>query len=446
MRVVVVGGGIAGLTAALDLTEAGCDVVVLEGSDRVGGKLRVDDLGDLSVDVGAESMLARRPEAVDLATRVGAELTHPATTSASVWTRGALRPLPPTVMGVPADLDALEASGIVAERPVPHALEVPEDDLSVAAFLEPRVGREVVDRLVEPLLGGVYAGHADRLSLHAAAPQVLALGADPLTAAAATRAETRTLSTPVFAGVVGGVGSLPRRVVEHGDLDVRLSTTVRAVSVDAGRWTVAAGPVSAIETFEADAVVVATPAPASARLLAEVAPPAAFALAAVEYASMAIVTVLLDGPLDVEGSGFLVPPVDGTVVKGSTISTHKWAWLAERAGGRTVVRASIGRAGDTAVLHQGDEEVMRLALADLGAAYGPLPRVDATHVQRWGGGLPQYDVGHLARVATVDAAIARVDGLEVCGAAYRGVGIPAVVGSAREAAARLLARRHDGGE
>jgi oxygen-dependent protoporphyrinogen oxidase len=440
MRVAVVGAGLSGLAAALDLTEAGCDVVVLEGSDRVGGKLRVEQVGDLTVDVGAESMLARRPEGVDLVRRLGAELTHPATTQASVWTRGALRPLPPTVMGVPADLDALLASGIVTERPTGRSIPVPDDDVSVTDFLEPRVGREVVDRLVEPLLGGVYAGHASRLSLRAAAPQVLALGPDPLAGAAATRAGTRTLDTPVFGGVVGGLGTLPRLVVERGDLDVRLGSTVRAVTAEAGRWSVAVGPVSAIETLVVDAVVVATPAPASARLLAEAAPPAAFALAAVEYASMAVVTAVLDGDVEVPGSGFLVPPVDGTVVKGSTLSTHKWGWLAERAGGASVVRASVGRAGDTSVLHQDDAEVTRLALADLASAYGDLPPVLATHVQRWGGGLPQYDVGHLGRVATVEAAVARVDGLEVCGAAYHGVGVPAVVASGREAAARLLAR------
>lgn len=440
MRVAVVGAGIAGLTAALDLVEAGCEVVVIEGSDRVGGKLHVDHVGDLLVDVGAESMLARRPEAVDLATRVGAELTHPATTSASIWTRGALRPLPPTVMGVPADLAALEASGILAERPVGRSVPLPEDDVSVAAYLEPRVGREVVDRLVEPLLGGVYAGHADRLSLRAAAPQVLALGEDPLAEAARTRAATRTLATPVFAGIVGGVGSLPRRVVEHGDLDVRLRSTVRAVTREDTGWSLAVGPTSAVTTLDVDAVVLAAPAPAAARLLAEAAPPAAFALAAIDYASMAVVTFLLDGPVDVEGSGFLVPPVDGTVVKGSTISTHKWAWLADRAGDRSVVRASIGRAGDAGVLHEDDEHVTALALGDLTAAYGGLPPVVASHVQRWGGGLPQYDVGHGARVATIEAAVARVDGLELCGAAYHGVGVPAVVGSARAAAARLLAR------
>lgn len=440
MRVAVVGAGVAGLVAALDLAEAGCEVVVLEGSDRVGGKLRVEQVGDLRVDVGAESMLARRPEGVDLATRVGAEVTHPATTSASIWTRGALRPLPPTVMGVPADLDALDASGILAERPVGRALPLPDDDVSVAAYLEPRVGREVVDRLVEPLLGGVYAGHADRLSLRAAAPQVLALGEDPLAEAARTRAATRTLATPVFAGVVGGLGSLPQRVVERGDLDVRLRSTVRAVTRDGAGWSVVVGPTSAVTTLQVDAVVVAAPGPAASRLLAEVAPPAAFALAAVDYASMAVVTVVLDGPVGVEGSGFLVPPVDGTVVKGSTISTQKWAWLAERAGDRSVVRASIGRAGDAGVLHEDDEHVTALALADLARAYDGLPPVVASHVQRWGGGLPQYDVGHLARVTTVESAVARVDGLEVCGAAYHGVGVPAVVAGAREAAARLLAR------
>lgn len=439
MRVAVVGAGIAGLTAALDLVEAGCDVVVLEGSDRVGGKLRLERVGDLVVDVGAESLLARRPEAVDLLDRLGLERTHPATTKASIWTRGALRPLPPTVMGVPADLDALAASGIVAEPPVARPADVPEEDVSVGAFLEQRVGREVVDRIVEPLLGGVYAGHADRLSLRAAAPQVLALGADPLAGAAASRSAP-TLDTPVFAGIVGGVGSLPAAVVERGSLDVRVRTTVRTVTREGTGWRLATGPVSAIETLDVDAVVVAAPAPATARLLAEAAPEAAFALAAVDHASMAIVTAVLDGPLDVEGSGFLVPPVDGTVVKGSTISTHKWGWLADRAEGRTVVRASIGRAGETSVLLQDDDEVTRLALADLGAAYGTLPPVVATHVQRWGGALPQYDVGHLDRVETVERSVAGVEGLEVCGAAYRGIGVPAVIGTARAAATRLLAR------
>lgn len=439
MRVAVVGAGIGGLTAALRLAQGGCDVVVLEGSDRVGGKLHRAEVGGLLVDVGAESLLARRPEAVDLVDELGLDVTHPATTAASIWTRGALRPLPPTVLGVPADLDALMASGIVEHRPVAHPAAVPDEDVSVTDFLAPRVGREVVDRIVEPLLGGVYAGHADRLSLRAAAPQVLALGPDPLAGAAASR-PVRSSSEPVFAGVVGGVGALPHAIVERGSLEVRLRSTVRSLARAGAGWELAVGPTSGIETLRADAVVVATPAPATARLLAEVAPAAAFALAGVDHASMAVVTFVLDGAVDVEGSGFLVPPVDGTTVKASTLSSHKWGWLAERAAGRTVVRASIGRAGETEVLLRPDDAVVDVALADLRAAYGSLPDVVDAHVQRWGGGLPQYDVGHLERVATAEASVAQVDGLELCGAAYHGVGVPAVIGTAETAAAALLAR------
>lgn len=445
MRVAVVGAGIAGLAAALDLTEAGADVVVLEGSDRVGGKLRQERVGDLTVDVGAESLLARRPEAVALVERLGLPLTHPATTSAAIWTRGALRPLPPSIMGVPSDLDALAASGILDAVPSATPAPVPDEDVSVARFLRERVGQEVVDRLVEPLLGGVYAGHADRLSLQAAAPQILALGADPLAGAAAARAEREESATRhqhVFAGIVGGVGTLPEALVEHGDLDVRLRSTVRAVERTTAGWSLTVGPTTGVRTEQYDAVLVATPAPAAARLLADAAPEAAFALAAVDYASMAIVTLVLDGELGVEGSGFLVPPVDGTFVKGSTVSTQKWPWLAERAGGSTVVRASIGRAGESTALLADDATVVERAAADLRSAFGSLPPITAQHVQRWGGALPQYDVGHLERVETVERSIAAVPGLEVCGAAYRGIGVPAVLATAHTAAARLAGRDH----
>ncbi|MEH3034588.1 MAG: FAD-dependent oxidoreductase [Aeromicrobium erythreum] len=442
MHVVVVGAGLAGLTAAHALLERGADVTVLEGADRAGGKIARGRVGDVVVDLGAESVLARRPEAVDLVRRLGLgdRLVHPVPGGAAIWTRGAVRPLPRTVMGVPCDLDALEESGIVAERPAGRAVPLPAGDVSVRDYLEPRVGSEVVDRLVEPLLGGVYAGHAARLSLRAAAPQLLALGDDPLAAAVATPAPTD--GAPVFAGLDGGVAllveTLAERVQESGGT-LRLSTTVRSLERRDGAWRVEAGPATAVETFRADAVVVATPAPASARLLAEVAPEAAFALAGVDHASMAITTLVVDGPLPVAGPGFLVPPVDGTTIKASTFSSQKWPWLAERTGGATVLRASVGRAGETAVLHQDDDALVAAVLTDLRAALGELPPVVATHVQRWGGALPQYDVGHADLVATVERDVAAVPGLEVCGAAYHGVGIPAVVASAEAAVGRLSA-------
>ena len=434
MKIAVIGGGVAGLAAAYELGRAGADVLLLEGSDRLGGKLRLADVEGDAADVGAEALLARRPEATDLCAEIGLgdAIVHPETTSAAIWTRGALRPMPRTVMGIPADVDALMASGIVEQRPVSRPAPVPNDDVSVGEFVRDRVGAEILDRLVEPLLGGVYAGHADELSLAAAGAPIRELGDDLLAGAAAAK-PSDTAGEPVFAGISGGVGRLPGALAEASGAEIRTGAVARDVrrSVVGWRITLVGGQV------DVDAVVVATPAPASARLLAEVAPEAAFELADLTYASMAIVTFVVDGDVDLTGSGFLVPPVDGTALKGSTFSSQKWAWLAE--SGRTALRASVGRAGDTALLHQDDATVAAVALADLRRAIGHLPEPAQWHVQRWGGALPQYEVGHLDRIDVVDHAIAAEPGLEVCGAAYRGVGVPAVIASAQGAVTRLLA-------
>lgn len=426
----------AGLAAAHELATAGVEVVVLEGSDRLGGKLRLGEVGGLTLDLGAESILARRPEGLDLIHAVGLDdrVVHPATITASIWTHGALRTMPPTVMGIPADPAALVASGI-ADMPDPRILPAPDEDISVAEFVTARLGRDVLDRLVEPLLGGVYAGHTDQLSLRATTPQIAALGDDLLTAAAEHRAAA-TATGPVFAGLVGGVGQLPAAVAATPGIEVRLDATVRAVGRTPEGWRLSVGPTTDVEVVDVDAVIIAAPAPAAARLLAEEAPDAAFALAAIDYASMAIVTFVLDDAVVPEGSGFLVPPVDGTFIKAATVSSSKWGWIGE--SGRTVIRTSVGRAGETTLLQHDDADLAARALADLRAAFGSLPDPTDRVVQRWGGGLPQYDVGHLDRVETVERSVAGVPGLEVCGAAYRGVGIPAVIGSGRAAARRLL--------
>lgn len=402
MKVAVVGAGIAGLTAARYLADRGADVVVLEGSAHIGGKLRVGTVGDVTVDLGAESI--RFTSDLD-----GLDLVHPATTAASVWTGGALRPFPRTVMGIPVgpqDVAAVEQ----------HEVPLPDHDISVADYVSARAGRDVLDRLVEPLLGGVYAGHADRLSLRAAAPQLAALGADPLAEAAIREPG----AGPVFAGIEGGVGTLADTLA--AGLDVRTGTPVRMVE---SGWTV--------DGASYDAVVLAVPAPAASRLLAQIAPEAAFELAAIDYASLAIATFVWDDALDLPGSGFLVPPGEAATIKAATFSSNKWDWVEP-----TVVRVSIGRAGETEVLHVPDEQILDTARGDLETVVGPLPAPSASHLQRWGGALPQYEVGHLDRVATVDRSIRRIDGLEVCGAAYRGVGIASVMAGARQAARRLL--------
>lgn len=441
MRVAVVGAGIAGLTCAFDLQQAGADVVVLEGADRVGGKLLVGEVGGLTVDLGAESMLARRPEALELVRSLGLDdrLVHPEPSPATLWTRGALRPMPPTVMGVPADLDALDASGVLSRPLDPRSVPLPDVDVSVGTFVAERAGREVVDRLVEPLLGGVYAGHADRLSLRAAAPMIAALGPDPVTAAVERRASAGAPSGPMLAGLSGGVGTLPLTLAER--LDVRVNSAVRAVTRDGSGWTLVVGPTTQARRERFDAVVLAVPAPAASRLLAEAAPRAAFTLAGIDYASMVLVTFVLEGAELPPGSGFLVPPVDGAAIKAATFATNKWAWLAQAAGDAAIVRTSLGRAGDSSALQRSDEDLVDAALADLRRAIEPagtVGRVTAHRVQRWGGGLPQYEVGHLETVAVIEQDLAAVDGLAVCGAAYHGVGIPAVVASAHAAAGRIL--------
>jgi oxygen-dependent protoporphyrinogen oxidase len=447
---VVVGAGVAGLTAARDLAAAGMSVLVLEGSPEVGGKLRLARVAGVEVDVGAEAMLARRPEGTALAGELGLEVVHPAAGWSQLWTRGALRPLPRTLLGVPSDLDALAASGVLSDEGLAraaHETVVPlgDDDVSVAELIGPRLGDEVVARLVEPLLGGVYAGHAGLLSTAATMPQVraalrehgsLLAGAAAVSAGSAGSAAAASSGAPVFAGIPGGLGRLPQALA--ATLDVRTSSPVRALIRTRSGFALTVGSTREPETVTTSRLVLATPAAPAARLLAEVAPVASTELAAVEYASMAIITLAVPD-LEVGGSsGFLVPPVDGRRVKGATYSFSKWAWVGAATDLR-ILRASVGRHREERVLQVSDEELVATVVAELGEATGRPVRPVDVHVQRWGGGLPQYAVGHVERIRRVRDDVRRVPGLAVCGAAYDGVGVPAVIGSGRSAAAEVVA-------
>ncbi|MDN4160067.1 protoporphyrinogen oxidase [Nocardioides abyssi] len=451
-RTVVVGAGIAGLTAALDLVAAGDEVVVLEGSAHVGGKIRRHEVAGVAVDVGAEAMLNRRPEGVDLARAAGIEVEHPALTSSRIWTRGELRPLPRSIMGVPLDLDQLAASGVLSEEGLarvrtepslgPESPEALEGDVSVGDLVDRRFGPEVTDRLVEPLLGGVYAGRARQISARAAVPQLVVYAARGSLLEQAAALPT-TYDSPVFAGIPGGMGRLPETLA--ADLPVRLGMTVRALARrPGGGFALTCGATTDPELVEADAVVLATPAAPTARLLANVSPAAAAELAGVETASVVVVTLAYRvadaGPVVGAGSsGFLVPPVEGRRVKASTFSFAKWDWVRAAGAEHDVVhlRTSLGRHGDEVALQATDEELVAWSLADLAAATGLAARPVDVHVQRWGGGLPQYALGHLDRVARVRSALDAVPGLAVCGATYDGVGIPAVVASAHRAVREL---------
>ena len=316
----------------------------------------------------------------------------------------------------------------------------------MAAFVADRLGQEVVDRLVEPLLGGVYAGHARSLSARATVPQVVALlDREPsLVRAAATVPPASDV--PVFAGLAGGIAALAERLAVDGGFAVRTDTTVRELRRTPDGFAIVLGPTADAEVLSADRVVLATPAAPTARLLADLAPTAAATLAEIEYASMAVVTLafrLADvAEVDAlrDGSGFLVPPVDGRAIKAATFSAGKWGWLREAGVAADVVhlRTSIGRHREEAALQRPDEELVETSLADLADATGLRATPVDSHVQRWGGALPQYAVGHLDRVARIREDVARVPGLAVCGAVYDGIGIPACIASARKAVAALV--------
>jgi oxygen-dependent protoporphyrinogen oxidase len=452
VRVVVVGGGISGLSAAWRIAEsaAKAEVVVLEAADAVGGKLRVASVAGVPVDVGAEALLVRRPEGVELAEAAGLgdALIEPLTTSAAVYAGGTDHPLPArTVLGVPGDVGALRRSGVLSDaavsivdgEPSQPLLRPLRDDVAVGPLVRGRLGDEVVERLVEPLLGGVYAGRADQLSLRATMPALAAqlrAGGSLVRAAAAVTSAGAGSSGPVFASLHGGLGRLPVALVAGGRFAVRTGITVRAIRRTPTGFALDCGSVPRSELVEADAVVVATPPGKAARLLRDVAPAASAELSTVDTASMAIVTLAYRDVRPPAGTGLLVGSGEGHHVKAVTLSSQKWPIAQD---GLTILRASIGRIGETADLQRDDAELVAVVRHELPALIGVgAEPVDAL-VTRWGGGLPQYAVGHVEKVARIRAAVAAVPGLAVCGATYDGVGVPACIASGQQAAERVLA-------
>jgi oxygen-dependent protoporphyrinogen oxidase len=427
MRFVVVGGGLTGLAAAWEWRQTHPDdeVVVLEAGPRLGGKLDRVELAGQWYDTGPEAMLARVPEALELVRELGLgdQLVAPRTTQAAVVLPEGSFPLPAgTVQGVPTSAAGLD--GVLA----------------VGRLLRERLGDEVVDRLVEPLLGGVYAGRADELSLAATMPGLfaqLSRSSSVLAAAGAAReagARSRgDADGPVFMTVAPGIGSLPDVLVRASGAEVRLGARAeRLRRTRAGFDVELAGG----ERLAADAVLLATPAGPTARLLAEVAPDAVEPLAGIPYASTAVVAMAFPAQPLPAGSGLLVPPVTGRLVKGVTVSSAKWPHLSE--GGAVRVRSSVGRFGDDEALHRDDAELTAAVVADV-AELLQLERPEPldTFLVRWVDGLPQYLVGHPGRVAAVRSAVAAVPGLGVAGAAYEGVGVPACIRDARRAVAGL---------
>jgi protoporphyrinogen/coproporphyrinogen III oxidase len=454
--VVVIGAGISGLAAAWHLAELdpSAQITVLDGAAEVGGKLRRAEIAGVPADVGAEALLTRRREGVDLIDSLGRhdQLIAPLTLSAQVRAGGANHPLPArTMLGIPGDLAALRSSGVLSDpalgeveaEPAQPALAPLTDDISVGALVRGRLGAEVVERLVDPLLGGVYAGRADALSLAATMPALAARlrrdGGSLVQAVEATTAPAPAASQPtgpVFVSLAGGLGQLPEALAASGRFTVRTGCTVRAIRRAGAGFALDCGAVPDSSEVLADAVIVATPAAKAAVLLRGVAPVAATELAAIETASMAIVTLAFTGVEPPPGSGLLVASAERFAVKAVTLSSQKWPGAP---AGLTVLRASVGRAGEVADLQRDDVDLIGLVRRDLAALIGVTAAPIDALVTRWGGGLPQYAVGHVDRVARITAAVGAVPGLAICGASYDGLGIPACIASAQRAVQAIMA-------
>ncbi len=430
--IAVVGAGIAGLAAARALAEAGAEVVVLERSGRVGGALRTTPIDGVPVEEGADAFLVRVPHAADLAHSVVGELVHPTTGTAAVLAGGRLRPLPAgTILGVPSSLGSVRGmlsplglARAALDRVLP-ASDLGEDP-AVGALVRARLGAQVLDRLVDPLLGGVYAGAADGLSVAMTAPQLTAPGRSLLATVAGRRPSTS--DGPVFGSVPGGIGGLPAAVA--AELDVRLETAVTGLEPAASGWTLLTGPAGRQQRLAADAVVLACPAGPAARLLDGLVP----TTPDTAYASVGIVTLVYPPGTDTPAlSGVLVAPSERRTVKAVTFVGRKWGHAPDAP---VVVRASVGRYGQEADLQRPDVELAGVAAAEVGAIAGLRGRPVASRVSRWGGALPQYAPGHRQRVAALRATLPA--GIAVAGAAYDGVGIPACIRSGQDAAAALL--------
>ncbi|RBP63990.1 oxygen-dependent protoporphyrinogen oxidase [Brevibacterium sanguinis] len=455
MRVAVIGGGVSGLVAAHRLAPHH-EVTLVEASERLGGCLRSTDLGGAfpaGLDVGAEASLHRRRETRELAAELGLPPEFPSTAhSSQILARGRLHTIPRrTVMGVPAapaDLtDLLGAVG--AERVAAEVLTPPiADDVSLGGFLAARLGDDLVDTLVDPLLGGVYAGRCRDLSLAATVPALLLAARagtsvlDLVRSLVAARDAAAGPPQPVFMTTVGGISrlvpALADRIRAAGGT-IRLGAPVESLRAFDGSWAVRAPGLD----LTVDAVVVATPAHVATDLLAEAAPGVARRLAGIPYASTALVLALIEtGNRRLEGSGILVPATEPSFIKAATHVSSKWPWVADRlAPGQAVVRMSIGRFGEDPRDWRDlpDAELVDRAFGDWQAITGRDDRLITAEVRRWDRALPQYLPGHLTTMADIDAELRSVPGLELAGSACTGVGIPACIDRAETVVRRLLA-------
>ncbi len=451
-HVVVVGAGITGLACAHRLltVDPSIKVTVLEASDRIGGVIRTTPFaGFPAVDEAADAFLLRVPSARDLARAVGLGdmLTSPAVAQASVW-RGHLHPLPESLLlGVPTRLSPLARSRLLSVRGrIRAGLEplLPRTSLDgdcLGAFMRRRLGGEVHEMLIDPLVGSIYAADTDSFSLRGM-PQLSELASEGRSLIISARKRPKPAphgaENPVFAAPIGGM----QQLVDTTHREVaRLGATVlmneRVTSAERG----VSGVVVQTTTgsHHCNHLVLAGPARHTGEWLAATAPNAGHLLREWEHASVVMVTLAVPRrsmPRTAVGSGYLVPKPVQRFVTAVSFASQKWEHL--NSDSTALLRVSLGRDG-MPLHHHSDEELLSFTLADLKMHLGVDLNPDSVRVTRWVESFPQYRPGHFDRVSHVEAHLAaELPRTHLAGASYRGIGIPACIQQANDVAMRII--------
>jgi len=428
----VVGGGISGLVAAYRIRAAvgaGATIRVFDPADRLGGVLRTETLCGEPMDIGAEAFVARRPEVPALLAELGLADRQITTTGVrpTIYSQGRLHPLPPgAVNGIPSSpesvnglVDQATLARMSAEPGRPLQWQ-PGTDPTVAAVVGERFGEQVVTRSVDPMLSGVYAGSAATIGIRSAVPTVAAAldaGADSLTAAV-RRALPDATSGPVFGAVAGGYRVLVEELISRAAVEW-VPRAVDHMYADFDGWTVADGT---DQTWRADGVVVAVPAPQTAAILDDIAPRSAAAAGRIAVASSVVLAMAVPaGTPFPPQSGVLVATGEGLHSKAITLSTRKWG----RRGDAELLRMSFGRSGDEIARSASDEQLLAWAVQDLDTVFGIAVDPVSVMMHRWIDALPQYGPDHAALAAEVRGWLP--PGLAVAGNFLDGVGVPACV-------------------
>ena len=454
-RIAILGGGISGVTAAWQLARLGVkEVTLYESSDRLGGTVETVRTGGFVVEGGPDGWVTEKPWARELAEELGLgeELVGSLDQGRVTYIvqSGKLVAMPDGMrMMVPTDLNALGGSSLFSagaiaayEAEMGRADELraaaPQHDESVADFVRRHFGEEVLTKIGGPLLSGVFGGDVTKLSVRAVMPRFVEIERQSGSLVAALRGAAAKSSACVFTSLARGVGSLIEKMVEEIPADwVRFSTVVSSIKRDGERWRVKSLGDGAADTREYfDDVVVALPAPAARSLMRPVSAPMA-ELLTLETSSAVLAALAFDEEFALpRGFGFLVPEGEGSGLLAGTFVDQKFP---ERVPtGCRLLRGFFGGELGVQLAAKSDEVIATRTLVELRELLGALPDPIFSVVRRWPRSLPQYEVGHLERMAELEELVKQQPGLCLLGNAYRGVGLPDLVRDAR-AAARAIA-------